>query len=141
MSDKVLLITAMSLPCLSNTKKLLDSFRTLGYPEREKIKIVANRYVKNSEISLKEAEDSIQESIFWTLSNNYKVTMTAINQGKPLPEIAPNSSITKELKELADALNGKEETAPKKKKPWFLRPWNASKAEEAPSPALERRVT
>jgi len=141
MADKVLLITAMSLPCLSNTKKLLDSFRTLGYPGREKIKIVANRYVKNSEISLKEAEDSIQESIFWTLPNNYKVTMTAINQGKPLPEIAPNSPITKGLKELADALNRKEETAPKKKKHWFLKPWNTSKAEMAPTPGHERRVT
>jgi pilus assembly protein CpaE len=127
MSDRVLLVSTMSLPCLSNTNKLLESFRTLGYPRREVIKIVVNRYEKNSEISMKDAEESVHSDIFWTLPNSYKTTMAAINQGKPLHQIAPNASITKSLKKLADTLMGAEEVA--EKRPWWsLRSRNSSNA-------------
>ena len=54
MSDIVFLISILSLPCLSNTKKLLESFHVLGYPSRERIKVVINRHLKNPEISLKD---------------------------------------------------------------------------------------
>jgi pilus assembly protein CpaE len=139
MSDRVLLISIMSLPCLSNTNKLLESFRTLGYPRREKIKIVVNRYEKNSEISLKDAEESVHSDIFWTLPNSYKTTMAAINQGKPLAVVAPNSSITKSLKKLADTLMGDEDGA--EERPWWsLRPRNSSNADINRPPRANRSV-
>jgi pilus assembly protein CpaE len=139
MSDRVLLISIMSLPCLSNTNKLLESFRTLGYPRKEKIKIVVNRYEKNSEISLKDAEESVHSNIFWTLPNSYKTTMAAINQGKPLSAVAPNSSITKSLKKLADTLMGDEEGA-EKRTWWSLRPRNSSNADMDRPPKANRRA-
>lgn len=129
-SDKVLLISTMSVPCLSNTNKLLESFRALGYPKKECVKIVMNRYEKNSEISLKDAAESLHADIFWTLPNDYKVTMTAINQGKPLSEIAPNSRIRKSLGKLADSLMGSEKEQ-EKRKWWFLR--QPSDEKERPS--------
>jgi pilus assembly protein CpaE len=139
MSDRVLLISIMSLPCLSNTNKLLESFRTLGYPLKEKIKIVVNRYEKNSEISLKDAEQSVHSDIFWTLPNNYKTTMAAINQGKPLSDVAPHSSITKSVKKLADTLMGDEEAA--EKRPWWpFRPRNSSNVDTDGPPKANRRV-
>jgi len=139
MSDEVLLISTMSLPCLSNTNKLLESFRSLGYPPRERIKIVMNRFEKNAEISLKEAEESVHQCIFFTLPNNYKATMTAINQGKPLDEIASNSPITKEVKRLARVLiEGKD--VEKKKRGWSFRLRGFSKAGNRPLSTLERRV-
>jgi len=139
MSDRVLLISIMSLPCLSNTKKLLESFRTLGYPRKEKIKIVVNRYEKNSEISLKDAEESIHSDIFWTLPNSYKTTMAAINQGKPLSDVAPNSSITKSVKRLADTLRGDEEGA--EKRPWWsLRGRSTSNADTDRLSKMNRRI-
>jgi len=139
MSDRVLLISIMSLPCLSNTNKLLESFRTLGYPIKEKIQIVVNRYEKNTEISLKDAEESVHSDIFWTLPNSYKTTMAAINQGKPLFEIAPNASITKSLKQLADTLMGDEEV-PEKRPWWSLRQRNSTKADTDCRSKLSRRV-
>ena len=139
MSDRVLLISIMSLPCLSNTNKLLESFRTLGYPRKEKIKIVVNRYEKNSEISLKDAEESVHSDIFWTLPNSYKTTMAAINQGKPLSDVAPNSSITKSVKRLADTLRGDEEGA--EKRPWWsLRARSSSNADTDRPSKMNRRV-
>jgi pilus assembly protein CpaE len=102
MSDTVLLITLLSLPCLSNTNRLLESFGDLGYLPKERVRIVANRCLKNSDISLKDAEESIDKKVFWTIPNDYKTTMSAINNGKPLYQIASKSPVTRSMEGLAD---------------------------------------
>jgi pilus assembly protein CpaE len=101
MSDEVLLMSLLSLPCLANTNKLLSSLSHMQYRKKEQVKIVINRYLKKSEVSLKEAEESIHKEIFWTIPNDYKTTMSAINQGKALSSSAPKASISRNLKELA----------------------------------------
>ena len=114
MSDTVLLISILSLPCLSNTKRLLNSFYTLGYLSKEQIKIVINRHLKNPEISVKDSEAAIDAKIFWTIPNDYRRTLSAINQGKTLSESASNAPITKSVRELAYALSNREEKQEKK---------------------------
>jgi pilus assembly protein CpaE len=109
MSDNVLLISLLSLPCLSNTNNLLRSFVNVRSQEEEFIKIIINRYLKKSEISLKDAEDAVNRKIFWAVPNDYKTTMSAINQGKALCQFASNAPITKSLREMAGALIQKEE--------------------------------
>jgi pilus assembly protein CpaE len=118
MSDNVLLISDLSLPCLSNTGRLLKSLSDFGYPVNERIKIVVNRYAKKSEISLNDAENGINKKISWIISNDYKTAITAINQGQALSQIAPKARITKDFKKLADALISKEDD--KEKKQWSL---------------------
>jgi pilus assembly protein CpaE len=103
-SDTVLLVSVLTLPCLSNTDKLLRSLLTLGYPVDKLIKVVINRYLKNSEIALNDAEDAINKKIFWTIPNDYRTTLSAINQGKPLAQIAQKAAITKNFVELADRM-------------------------------------
>ena len=101
MSDNVLLVAVLSLPCLTNVKRLLWTFRRLGYPPEKNIKIIISRYHKKSDIPLKEAEESIDKKIFWLIPNDYHLTMSAINRGKTLSTIAPKEEITKNLKDLA----------------------------------------
>jgi pilus assembly protein CpaE len=101
MSDTVLLVAILSLPCLSNLKKLLWTFQRLGYPGKEKIQIIISRYHKKSLISLKDAEESIKQKISWLVPNDYLTTMSAINQGKILSSVAQGAEITKNLRELA----------------------------------------
>lgn len=103
-SDTVLLVSVLTLPCLSNTDKLLRSLLTLGYPVDKLIKVVINRYLKNSEIVLGDAEDAINKKIFWTIPNDYRTTLSAINQGKPLAQVAQKAAITKNFAELADRI-------------------------------------
>ena len=103
MSDIVLLTTLLSLPCLSNTNRLLESFGDLGYLPKERVRIVVNRYLKNSDISLKDAEESIGQKVFWTIPNDYKTTMSAINNGKALSQIASKAPVTKSMEGLADS--------------------------------------
>ncbi|MGZ3613919.1 MAG: AAA family ATPase [Thermodesulfobacteriota bacterium] len=101
MSDTVLMITVLNLPCLTNAKKLLWTFQKLGFPTRETIRIIANRYQKKSSISLKEAEEAVSEKIHWLVANDYHLTMSAINQGKTISEVASGSEVGKSLRELA----------------------------------------
>ena len=103
-SDQILLVSILSLPCLANAKKLLTSLSELRHPAAERVKVVVNRYLKNSDISLKHARENVSTEIFWTIPNDYRTTMAAINQGKPLIQAASKAPITRSIVELADAL-------------------------------------
>ena len=89
---------------MSNSNKILKSFDSLKLLPKENIRLIVNRYLKNSEISLKDAQESIQQDIFWIIPNDYRTTMSAINQGKTINEIASKSDVTKSLQGLSDAL-------------------------------------
>ena len=117
-SDMLLLITILSLPCLANTNKLLKSFTDLGYVRPDRIKVVLNREMKKGEISLTDAEAGIGQKLYWTIPNDFGATMAAINNGKPLPDIAPKAQITKSIKELAKSISLPPEENAKKK--WRL---------------------
>src|SRR4030043_1542104 len=65
MSDTVLLIAILSLPCLTTLTRLLWTFQKLGYPQKENTKVIISRYDKKSLISLKEAEQSLGQKISW----------------------------------------------------------------------------
>ncbi len=109
LSDIALLVSILTPPCILNTKKLLKTFRGLGFPLNENIKIVVNRYLKKSIISLTDAESSFEKEIFWTIPNDYQTTVNAINEGKALAQFAPGEAITKNFKKLATKLRAESE--------------------------------
>ena len=104
LSDMNLLISVLTLPCLSNVNRLLNSLNKLQPQTLQRTKVVANRYLKKAQVSLEDAEHSVKRDIFWTIPNDYKTTMAAINQGKSLSQLAPRAPVTKSIKELASAL-------------------------------------
>jgi pilus assembly protein CpaE len=121
LSDTILLISILSLPCLANTNRLIQSFLNLGYAMGDQIKIVLNRYTKNNDISLKDAEAGINRKLFWIIPNDYITTMSAINKGKPLMQIASRASITKNFEDFARAIQQPESQPPKKNGGFFRR--------------------
>ncbi len=120
-SDHILLVSVLSLPCLANTNKLFRSLSDMGYLPRGRIKVIINRYLKNSDITLKDAEDSISEPVFWTVPNDYRTSMAAINQGVPLRAISADAPISKSLMGMAAELAAGDEgdAEKKKKKGWW----------------------
>jgi pilus assembly protein CpaE len=120
MSDRVLILSLLNLPCLHNASRIIHAFREWRHVPEEHVAIVINRYLKKSEISLKDAEKIFKKEIFWTVPNDYKATMSAISRGKTLSEVAPRAPITKNIHQLMDALlkRGKKE----KKRRWKLFP-------------------
>jgi pilus assembly protein CpaE len=119
MADRVFLITLLNLPCLRNTGNLLKSLASAGVADKDRVRLVVNRYLKKSDITLKEAEESVKSEIFWSISNDYKTTMSAINRGKALHEISPRADIIKELEGLADTIILGEKKP--EKKGWLFR--------------------
>jgi pilus assembly protein CpaE len=118
-SDKVIFVTLLNLPCTANTNKVLKSLSSMGLDLEDRFKIVVNRFHKKTDISLKEAEKSVRSKIFWAIPNDYKKTMSAINQGKALRDIAPRAPITKNMAGLVDLLQGGGERS-QEKKGWSL---------------------
>ena len=119
MSDMVLLVAILSLPCLTNVKRLLWIFQKLGYPQQENIKIVINRHSRKlTVITPKEAEESINQKIFWFIPNDYPTTMSAINQGKTLSAVAPNAEVSRNVRELASTFIEREEKEKGKGRFW-----------------------
>ena len=104
MSDHTLLVSVLSLSCLSNVTRLLSSLRKERPEPLQHIKVLINRYLKKSQVSLQDAERAINRDIFWTIPNDYKTTMAAINQGKALPQLAERASVTKNIKALASTV-------------------------------------
>ena len=121
MSNTLVLVTILSLPCLSNAHKLLKSFTDLGYVRPDNIKVVLNRNLKKGEITYKDAQIGIGREIYWTIPNDFGSTMMAINNGKPLLEIAPKAAITKSIMDLANSLASPTAKEPKKKWGMFKR--------------------
>ena len=103
LSHTVLLVSVPSLPCLANANRLLKSFHDLGYA-REKSKIVINRYLKTADVPLRDIENSLRTAAFCVIPNDYRSTMSAINQGKPLAELTPRKPVTRSIQRLAESL-------------------------------------
>ena len=119
-SDFVFVVAVQSLPCLAHLNKILVSFRNLGYPREDKTGIILNRYTRKSNIALEDVEASLKKRIMWTISNDYAVTISAINKGQPLNRFAPDHSITESFQQLADTLTDEaEQTNGAKKKKWW----------------------
>jgi pilus assembly protein CpaE len=100
-SNMVLLVCTLNLPCIINIKRLQNTFRKRGYPHEENIGIAVNRFYKNSDISIKDAEESLNQKILCCIPNVYKVATNAINQGKPICTTAKGTEIFKKFRELA----------------------------------------
>jgi pilus assembly protein CpaE len=116
MSDTLLIISILSLPCLHNTHNLLQSLKGLSILPQDRMQVVINRYLKKSDVSIREAEESIRKKIFWSIPNDYKATMSAINQGKPLSQVVRKASVTQSIREMADYL-AQEDKGDNKKRP------------------------
>jgi pilus assembly protein CpaE len=104
LADMVLLMSILSLPCLINTRRLLETFVSLGYPPRERIRVVLNRYHKKSGITTREAEEGIQEKIAWRIPNDFQTAMSAINQGKLVMDVSRRSELATGFMEMASAI-------------------------------------
>jgi len=108
MSDLTNLVFIASLPCIINLKRILETFHDLGYPSDDSVEIVANRSLKSAEISQKEIESSLKKKVYFTFPNDYRNTMSSINQGKPLAAIDSKSEICQKFNELASLIAERE---------------------------------
>ena len=103
MSDQIFLIFYMSLPGIKNMQRHLSYLSKMGLG-RDRVKLIANRVVKKSEIKKEDAEKVLNYPIFWTIPNDYETTMACLNKGVPINTGAPKSQLNISLKDLAKAI-------------------------------------
>ena len=99
-SDVILLVTVANLPALRNTQRCLELFDKLGY-DREKTKIIVNRYMENDEIKDTDVEKVLSKDVYWKIPNNYFAIMSAINKGIPVSELNTSTNVAQSYRELA----------------------------------------
>ena len=104
-SDHVLLVTQLDLPCLRNVVRLTQFF---DQQEKiaEKVKVVVNRLgLEDTQISLNKALETIGREIYWQIPNDYATMVESRNNGVPLITEAPRAKLTKSIQQLALSLD------------------------------------
>lgn len=99
-SDWILFTTIVNIPAIRNAQRCLNLFRSRKYP-KDKVKIIINRYMDNDEINLEDIENTLGETIYWKIPNNYFTIMEAINKGETITEINSKSNIGNSFRDFA----------------------------------------
>jgi pilus assembly protein CpaE len=115
MADVILLVAQLELTSLRNVVRMMH---TLGSEEElsDKVKVILTRVgAEETEITLKKAEETIGQPVFWQIPNDSRSILGSRNAGVPLLQFAPKSKVHQSLVALADTLTGKTAAAPAKK--------------------------
>lgn len=99
-SDWIMFTTIVNIPAIRNAQRCLNLFRSRKYPSN-KVKIVINRYMENDEIKIEYIENTLGESVYWKIPNNYFTIMEAINKGVSISEVNAESNIGNSFRDFA----------------------------------------
>ena len=99
-SDWIMFTTIVNIPAIRNAQRCLNLFRSRKYPSN-KVKIVINRYMENDEIKMEDIENTLGESVYWKIPNNYFTIMEAINKGVSISEVNAESNIGNSFRDFA----------------------------------------
>jgi pilus assembly protein CpaE len=101
LADRVYAVLQLTLPFIRDGKRLRDVFRSLDYPP-DKIQWIVNRHQKDAQFTVDDLRRTLGIAEAITLPNHYEAVAASVNQGVPVETIAPNSSIARSLRDLAE---------------------------------------
>lgn len=104
-ADEMLLLLSLDIPAIRSAKRVLDIFNRLGY-DRNRIKVVVNRFSRSTEFDLKQVEKVLEAKVFATISNDYQAAIASINVGEPLVLSKTPSKIVSDFRKMAMAIIG-----------------------------------
>jgi len=106
-SDKVFVVTDLSVPALRNASRLSQLVRKVGLSV-EKIEFVVNRFSKGSTFQIDEAEKNLGKRFFWLFPNQFDDIVSSINEGIPVVQSHPRSGFSKNINEFVQKLHDPE---------------------------------
>ncbi|MES1172064.1 MAG: hypothetical protein ABUL77_02410, partial [Bacteroidota bacterium] len=109
-SQILLMMMTQDVPAIRNAQRCLELFGRLGY-DQQKVKLVLNRYHKDSKISLDVIAETLKVPVAHTLSNDFVSIIDSINRGVLLFEAAPRAQLTLDIASLC-GLVSQEPAAP-----------------------------
>ena len=102
-STLILLLAMLNMSSIRNIQKCLELFRHIGF-SKLKTKLIINRFIENSEITIEDFEHTVNYEIFQKIPNNYLTLIDAINTGCLVSELNPNSNIAKSYISIASSV-------------------------------------
>jgi pilus assembly protein CpaE len=100
LSESLILVTAQSIPALSNAKKMLDILHLLELRELE-VEVWVNYWDRQHELTASDVENFLGKTISGIITCDYKQANFSVNEGKLLVKNFPRHPISIDLKLLA----------------------------------------
>lgn len=101
-SQDILIVTAMDLPTLKNSKLGIETLESLGLKDR--MKVVLNRDTKVEGIRLDMVENIIGMPVFARIPSEGKVVVSSVNRGVPFVLSNPREAVTRSVFSIASKL-------------------------------------
>ena len=105
-ADSIYPILQLALPDIRDGRRLLDIFRSLGYPI-EHIRLIVNRYEKGGKLRLQEVQSALGAEVLHTIPNDYMAVTDSVNQGVPVLQLSRSSAVARSLTELVELVTAR----------------------------------
>lgn len=102
-SDRIVLVTQLTIPALRGTQRTLQLLGRLGYRD-ERLQIVVNRLHSGDTVSQAEASTALGHEIATALPNDYRLCTKALTRGMAVVELEPRSELSQGIAQLAKRL-------------------------------------
>jgi pilus assembly protein CpaE len=111
-ADLNILVMQLNVPSTKNTERFMGTLRRMG-EDMAKVKVIVNRSTKRGyDIDADEVERALGVKFAWSVPNDFKNAIAAINYGEPVILRSPRADMSDSLQGLVQMLNGR--TAGKK---------------------------
>ena len=100
-ADAIYPVLQLALPDIRDGRRLLDIFRSLGYPG-ERLRLIVNRYEKGGRLRLADLEQALGAPVVHTVPNDYLAATDSVNQGIPLLQLSRTSAVARSLADLVE---------------------------------------
>ncbi|WP_432381025.1 AAA family ATPase [Duganella sp. P38] len=100
-ADTIYPVLQLALPDIRDGRRLLDIFRSLGYPN-ERTCLIVNRYEKGGKLRLTDLEQALGADVLHTVPNDYLSATDSVNQGIPVLQLSRSSAVARSLAELVE---------------------------------------
>lgn len=100
-ADAIYPVLQLALPDIRDGRRLLDIFRSLGYPG-ERLRLIVNRYEKGGRLRLADLEQALGAAVVHTVPNDYLAATDSVNQGIPLLQLSRTSAVARSLADLVE---------------------------------------
>ena len=104
-ADSIFIVMQPLVPYMRALTKMTSLLSKLGC-DRNKIKIILNRFNENMDIPQENIADAVQSEIDFTISNDYLAVSKSVNIGKPLALLTHDNPVCSDLRKLATSLDG-----------------------------------
>jgi pilus assembly protein CpaE len=105
-ADAIYPVLQLALPDIRDGRRLLDIFRSLGYPISS-TRLIVNRYEKGGKLRLQDLQSSLGAEVMHTIPNDYVSATDSVNQGVPVLQLSRSSAVSRSLAELVEIVTAR----------------------------------